>query len=115
MLTDWKQGPRQTQVLELLMKSYTNAAIATAIHMKIRTVKAHVAMLARRYNIKHGMSTRIAIAVAATLARFPELVPFTGGDRAQAVGYQSAAVFAERANYNATEPWQGPPRRRRSK
>lgn len=96
---------RQAQVLELILKAQTNAAIAQRLGISVPTVKMHCRMLFVKYGIG-GVShdtARVRLAVKATYERRPDLVPFCDGDRAASLGRMSAQEFAK-AN---TEPSAG--------
>jgi DNA-binding NarL/FixJ family response regulator len=55
-------SPRERQVLELIMKAYSNREIGAELGIEERTVKAYVASLMR----KTGVENRVALSVAAT-------------------------------------------------
>ena len=48
-------GPREQQVLELLLQGCDNAEIASQLKMALRTVKAHLNRLFLRFGIKGGI------------------------------------------------------------
>jgi len=48
-------GPRETQIVELLLQGCDNAEIATQLHMARRTVKAHFNRLFLRFGITGGI------------------------------------------------------------
>jgi len=48
-------GPREQQVLELLLQGCENAEIASQLKMALRTVKAHMNRLFLRFGIRGGI------------------------------------------------------------
>ena len=48
-------GPREQQVLELLLQGCDNAEIASQLKMALRTVKAHLNRLFLRFGIRGGI------------------------------------------------------------
>jgi len=48
-------GPREQQIVELLLQGCDNAEIATQLHMARRTVKAHFNRLFLRFGITSGI------------------------------------------------------------
>ena len=48
-------GPREQQVLELLLQGCDNAEIANQLKMALRTVKAHLNRLFLRFGIRGGI------------------------------------------------------------
>jgi DNA-binding NarL/FixJ family response regulator len=55
-------GPREEQVVELLLRGYANADIALELKMARRTVKAHLSKLYLRFKITGGVR-RVKLAI----------------------------------------------------
>ena len=55
-------GPRERQIVELLLQGCDNAEIASQLNMARRTVKQHFNRLFMRYGIKDGIK-RVKLAV----------------------------------------------------
>jgi DNA-binding CsgD family transcriptional regulator len=100
---------REREILDLLLRGYSNPAIASALEIRVRTVKAYLSKLFFRYGIEHddrvdNRGARIKLAVRATYERHPSLVPFCNGDRAANLGFQSARDYvADTAARSRTE------------
>ncbi len=52
---DVRLGPREQQVIELLLQGCDNAEIASELKMALRTVKVHFNRLFQRFGIKNGI------------------------------------------------------------
>jgi DNA-binding CsgD family transcriptional regulator len=91
MRLDHELAPRATDVVDLVIRGYTNRQIATALDMTEDTVKQHLYHVYAMYgiNAKTHMA-RICLAMQVTYERHPELMPFFDGDRASQYGYPSA-------------------------
>lgn len=48
-------SPKETQIIDLLLKGYKNAEIAKELNMAMRTVKAHFNRLYMRFGITDGI------------------------------------------------------------
>lgn len=58
----FKLGPREQQVVTLLLEGCDNAEIAQRLHMALRTVKAHFNRLFLRFQIVDGIK-RVKLAI----------------------------------------------------
>jgi DNA-binding NarL/FixJ family response regulator len=63
---DSRPGPRELQVLGLVIKGATNKEISTALNISERTAKFHVSNLLQRYQVSNRQSLAMAAAIGRT-------------------------------------------------
>jgi DNA-binding NarL/FixJ family response regulator len=68
-------GPREQQIVDLLLQGCDNAEIASQLHMARRTVKAHFNRLFLRYGITSGIKR---VKLATLLYRRQACLQLTG-------------------------------------